>query len=209
MWDAFTAARRVRRRRFLLTLLYQSGIWWLRSALKLRYGQQHLPTPVRDTLAKKERPDSHVWMPTANGSHGRCRSFGIWKKDGLAYTAKYGFRKDFGWTLFFKSWVRVLGFFSSSPPLPSLLFIISVSVYTQTNLFVCTALTHSIPERFLWPGTGSQARPCASHVRYTGMQKPQSPSDARGQLPAKVHRNSSTLAYGRVSSSPSATFLTT
>lgn len=29
-----------------LTLLYQSGIWWLRSALKLCYGRQHLPTLV-------------------------------------------------------------------------------------------------------------------------------------------------------------------
>lgn len=29
-----------------LMLLYQSGIWWLRSALKLCYGRQHLPTLV-------------------------------------------------------------------------------------------------------------------------------------------------------------------
>lgn len=38
---------------FCLTLLYQSGIWWLRPALKLCYGRQHLPALVRDTLAKK------------------------------------------------------------------------------------------------------------------------------------------------------------
>lgn len=36
-------------------LLYQLGIWWLGSALKLCYGRQHLPTLVRDTLAKKKK----------------------------------------------------------------------------------------------------------------------------------------------------------
>lgn len=40
---------------FRLTLLYQLGIWWLGSALKLCYGRQHLPTLVRDTLATKKK----------------------------------------------------------------------------------------------------------------------------------------------------------
>lgn len=125
--------------------------------------------------------------------------------------AKYGFRKDFGWTLFFQELGSgFVGFFfySSSPPLPTSLFIIPVSVYTRPNLFVYTTLIRSIPERFLWPGSGGQARPCTSHARYTGMPKPQTPSEARGQLPAKVHVNSRVLADGRVTSSTLAAFLT-
>lgn len=142
-------------------------------------------------------------MPAANDSGcGRCHGFGIWEKHRLAYMAKYGFRKDFGWTLFFQELGSgFVGFFfySSSPPLPTPLFIIPVSVYTRPNLFVYTALIRSIPERFLWPGSGGQARPCASHTRYTGMPKPQTPSEARGQLPAKVHRNSRSLLMEELS----------
>lgn len=105
-------------------------------------------------------------------------------------------------------WFCWVFFYSSSPPLPTSLFIIPVSVYTRPNLFVYTTLIRSIPERFLWPGSGGQARPCASHARYTGMPKPQTPSEARGQLPAKVHVNSRVLADGRVTSSTLAAFLT-
>lgn len=152
-----------------LTLLYQSGIWWLRSALKLHYGPQHLPTLVRDTPAEYARSDSRVWVLTGNDSHGRCHGFGIQEKHRLAYTAKYGLRKDFGWTLFFKSWVVLGVFFLPLLHSPPLLFIISVSLYTRPNLSVYTALIRSIPERFLCPGSGGPAPPtraipgCKSH----------------------------------------------
>lgn len=58
------------------------------------------------------------------------------KKKQLTYMAKYGFRQDLMCTLFFEN------FFLS-------LFIISVSIYTQRNLFVYTAFIRSIPEHFL------------------------------------------------------------
>lgn len=113
-------------------------------------GDSIFPPWYETPLQKNERPDSHAWMPAANDSRGRCHESGIWEKDRLTYTAKYGFRKDFVWILFFKSWVGLFFFsFFLPPPAPSLLFIISVSVYTQPNLFMYTALIRSIPERFL------------------------------------------------------------
>lgn len=110
---------------------------------------------------KNERPDSHAWVPAANNGHEGATALESGKRIGSLTQLNMDLGKTSGGLSFSRVGFRVLGLFFL-PPLLSLcplLFIISVSVYTQPNLFVYTALIRSIPERFLWPGAGGRARP--------------------------------------------------
>lgn len=112
-------------RDFCLTLLYQSGIWWLRSALKLHYGQQHLPTLVRDTLAKKKKMEGqtlcHAWMPAVNDGREGATALALGKRIGSLTRLNMDLGKTLGGLSFLRAGLRFGGvffFLPSSLPAP-------------------------------------------------------------------------------------------